>query len=305
MFPRIFNSESEEKISMDPRNVHFDVNPDRNPLFKDQAKGFTLTEVLITLVIASILGAVVMRFYKDSYRTYSLQEQIADRNQNAHYTLSKLVEVLQSAGSDLPDAGWTVITVTGSTLTLGLNPRGADQFSETDPASSNFIAVNDASKFKDSNNVLLNTTHILVDYVNLATATAKAPIDLAYNSSGFIKGIKDNATGLDSIRITTPFDLSVGDKIYGYREDVYALSSNNLVIQPNGSTTNQMVLAENIDSIGYTFFDKAGTVTTTWANMSSVSITVRGRTEKSDPKYPGDGYRKITLTMNVRLRNKT
>jgi prepilin-type N-terminal cleavage/methylation domain-containing protein len=268
------------------------------------AKGFTLVEVLVAMVVAVLLGVATVRFYKDSYHTYSQQEQIADRNQNAHFTLSKLTEVLQQAGSALPDTGWAVISISKGALTVGVNPRGVEQFNGTDMPPSNFIPVSDASLFKNTGNVFLNTTRVLVDFADPANPTVKLAIDAAYNSNGFVNGIKDNATDMDSIRVTKIVDLSMGDKIYGYRDDQYLLVGGNLVVRPDSVEAKQMTLSENIDSVGYTFLDAAGSKTTIWKQMRSASITVRARTERPDPKLKVPGYHKITLPMNIILRNK-
>ncbi len=273
---------------------------------KGRERGFTLVELTVTMVVAVILITALVRFYKDTYRTYSIQEEIADRNQNANYTLSKMVEVLQQAGSLLPDtaSGWKVITIAGGNVRIGINPRGAMQFNGTAAGSSYFIPVGDATLFANTSNVLLNTTHVLIDYVAPGVAVLKDSIDQGYNTGGFVNGVKDNATGMDSIRVITAVALAIGDKVYGYREDVYALSGSDLVIRPSGNISAQMVLAENIDSLGITFLTNAGVTTTAWKTMRSAKITVRARTERPDPKLPAPGYRKITLPMNIILRNK-
>lgn len=266
--------------------------------------GFSLVELMVAMVVAVILGVAVIRFYKDSYHTYSMQEQIADRNQNAHFTLNKLTELLQQAGSTLPDTGWTVIKVGGGVLTIGINPRGAMQFNGVDTPFSNFIAVGDASLFANSANVLLNTTNVLVDFDDPTKPTVKLTIDGNYNSGGFVNGIKDNPDGMDSIRVIPGVALRIGDRIYGYREDQYLLSGTDLVIRPNGSVATQMVLAEDIDSVGFAFQTSAGAATTKWNLMRSASITVRAQTEKPDPHMSPPAYHKITLPMNLILRNK-
>jgi hypothetical protein len=263
-----------------------------------------LIELLITMVVAVLLGVALVRFYKDSSHAYSMQDQIADRNQNAQFTLNKMVELLQQAGSVLPDTGWPVIKVASGALTVGLNPRGAQQYNATDTPLSNFIPVMDGSKFVNTGNVLLNTTHVLVQFADPSKAVQKLNIDLGYNGNGFSAGVKSSGTGFDSVRVTTAIDLSVGDRIYGYREDEYSLSGSDLVIRPNGNAALQMVLSENIDSIGFTFLTAIGGATPNWKWMRSASITVRARTEKPDPKLPAPGYHKISLPMNVILRNK-
>jgi prepilin-type N-terminal cleavage/methylation domain-containing protein len=266
--------------------------------------GFTLVEVMIALVIATVLGTALIRFYKDSYKTYSTQEQITQRDQNAHFTVTRLAETLQQAGSVLPDTGWTVLRQSGGILIVGLNPRGAEQFNGQNAGPTQFIPVGDATLFANTANVMLNTTHVLLDYANPARATARLSIDAGYNSGGFVKGVKNNPSGLDSIRVTTAVTLSVGDRIFAYREDHYLLSGGNLVVRPNGDAAQQMVLAEGIDSLGVTFRTATGAATTNWKLMRSASLTVRARTEKPDPKLPPPGYRKITLPMNVILRNR-
>ncbi|HKP96296.1 MAG TPA: prepilin-type N-terminal cleavage/methylation domain-containing protein [Fibrobacteria bacterium] len=269
-----------------------------------EAEGFTLIEVLITMVVAVILGVATVRFYRDSYRTYSLQEQIADRNQNAHFTLNKLVELIQQAGTALPDTGWTVLSVSSGILTVGINPRGAEQFNGADAALSSFVPVSDASQFANTGNGFLNTTHVLIDYADPLVATRKVAIDVAYNTKGFVNGVKNNPAGMDSLRLAAAVTLSEGDRIFGYREDQYLLVGSDLVIRPNGVATKQMVLAQDIDMISCTFLNEAGSVTTNWKNMRSASIIVRARTEKPDPRLPAPGYHLISLPMNVILRNK-
>jgi prepilin-type N-terminal cleavage/methylation domain-containing protein len=268
------------------------------------SSGFTLIEVVVAMAVAAMLGVAVVRFYKDSYKAYSVSEQTAERDQNAHFIVNKFVEVLQQAGSSLPDSGWTVLTKRADTLVVGVNPRGAEQFNSQVASLNNFVAVSDAGVFANTANVLLNTSHVLVDYADPSQGTVKLSIDVAYNDRGFSRGVKDNANGLDSIRVTPAVRLAVGDRIYGYREDYFLLKSGNLIIRPNGVAASEMVLAENIDSLGFTFLDAQGRSTSSWKNMRSASLLVRARTSKPDPSLPPPGYRKISLPMNVILRNR-
>lgn len=265
--------------------------------------GFTLLEAGIAIGLSLVLGLIVHRFYRDAFHTYSQQEQIEERNQNANFTVSKMVEVLQQAGYGLPEAGWVSMTYVGGVLTMGKNPTGVQQFIGYNPPSSRYVRVDDATLFRISSSPMLSVTHILVDYAG-ATATAKFQIDTTYGGSGFLKGLKNNATGHDSIYLTANVDLSVGDIVYGYREDQYLLLNDSLIVRPNGSVSGQMVLAENIDSLGFTFKNAAGGVTTVWSAMRSASFTVRARTGRKDPRLPAPGYHKISLPMNVILRNK-
>lgn len=267
--------------------------------------GFTVVEAVVALCVAAMLGVGVLKFYRDSYSAYSVQEQTVERNQNANYLVNRFVEVLQQAGATLPDSGWDAITfLDGVALKLGVNPRGVEYFVGANSANTMFQAVSDASLFANTGNVLLNTTHVLIDYMDPARAVQRVAIDLAYNFNGYRNGIKDNARGMDSIKLTRDVRVVVGDRIYGYREDHYLLSGGNLIIRPNGSPSEEMVLAEHIDHLEFTFRDERNRPTTVWQDMRSASFTVRARTAKPDPKLPPPGYRTITLPMNVILRNR-
>jgi Tfp pilus assembly protein PilW len=272
------------------------------------AAGFTLIETLIAMVASVIIGMGVVRFYKDSYHAYSLQDQMQDRDQNAHFVVTRFTEIMQQAGSGLPDTGWSVISqdLTAGITTVGVNPRNAIQFAGTDTPNSQYIPISDATQWQSTGNVLLNVAYVLIDFADPTKAIIKRSIDTSYNAYGFVKGIKNMALGMDTLRITTPVDLSVGDRVYGYREDQYLLAGTaktDLVLRPDGNSAAQMVLAENIDSLAFVFKDAAGATTTSWKTMRSAQITVRARTSMKDPRL-ATGYRKITLPMNVILRNR-
>jgi Tfp pilus assembly protein PilW len=273
------------------------------------AAGFTLIETLIAMVASVIIGIGVVRFYKDSYHAYSMQDQVQDRDQNAHFAVTRFTEIMQQAGSGLPDIGWPMITqttVAPIVTTVAVNPRNAIQFVGTDSPNSQFIPISDATQWKSTANVMLNIAHVLIDYTDPAKPIIERDIDTSYTQNGYQKGIKDMPAGMDTLRITNAVDLSVGDRVYGYREDQYLLagsSKTDLVLRPDGNTAAQMVLAENIDSLVFDFKDAAGKSTPTWSLMRSAQITVRARTAMSDPRLKG-GYRRITLPMNVILRNR-
>ena len=262
--------------------------------FKHRSKGFTLLEFLVVMVASIILLAMLTRFYKDIYRTYNTQEQVSERNQNASYTLKKLSEVLQQAGAGLPPAGFNAITTIASPpkITIGINPTGGEYFVNlvTPAPPLNKLPISDTALFNGASQVLI--------YFSSSLTSVTREI------SSRRKGL---AGTLDTLILKTnlPNPLKVADRIYAYRIDAYFVDQFNLVYRMGNLAANDMVLAENIDSLGFTFKKVDGTSTTAWADMRSVMLTVRARTMFPDPKYPATGgYRKITLSTNFLLRNK-
>jgi prepilin-type N-terminal cleavage/methylation domain-containing protein len=250
--------------------------------------GFSLLEVLVALAAAGILLFGLTRFFKDSSHAYDMQSQIAERNQNAHFSVDFLTEALQESGANLPDTGIALITPSGAlpcgSITLGVNPRGGLYFiSSASPANLFKVPVADTSSFEEAE-------YVLVDYLSPARATIKRPI------SGKKKGA---AGALDTLllSIPLPYQLGIGDIVYAYKEDVLALSGGNL-------TVDGVVVAENIDSLKFNFYDAARTATTAWSRMRSARIDVTARTARPDPGLSGDGYRRLSLNMTVFLRSR-
>jgi prepilin-type N-terminal cleavage/methylation domain-containing protein len=250
--------------------------------------GFSLLEVLVALAASGLLLWGLTRFYKDSTKAYDLQSQIQERDQNAHFTVKWLTEALQQAGASLPDTGYAILTASGgtpaSTIVLGSNPRGGIYFvSSPGPGSLTKAPVGDTAQFTKA-------AYALVDYVDPARGIVKRRI----------AGKKKGASGAaDTLLLSSslPFPLSVGDVIYAYNEQTVALSGGNL-------TVDGLVFAENIDSLQFLFYDSSRTATTAWARMRSATIKVTARTPHPDPALAGDGYRRISISMNIFLRSR-
>lgn len=63
-------------------------------------------------------------------------------------------------------------------------------------------------------------------------------------------------------------------------------------------TRNTQPIAENIEALSFTYGNTSSGATDT------VTIAITARTDKTDPNYTGDGYRRGTLTSTVKLRNQ-
>jgi len=78
--------------------------------------------------------------------------------------------------------------------------------------------------------------------------------------------------------------------------------------QRTGTTTasalTDSVLAENIQSISFQYYDASDAVTAVLANIRKIEITLVGRTSKPDPNYAqNEGYRTYQLVSQVVPRN--
>ncbi len=64
--------------------------------------GFTLTELLIGIVLSGVVIAGVYGFFVSQIKTYSLQEQLVEMQENARIAIDTIVMGLQNAGYEPP-----------------------------------------------------------------------------------------------------------------------------------------------------------------------------------------------------------
>ena len=100
-------------------------------------KGFTLVEVLITLVISGILMTSVYAAFQAQQDSYLAQEQVAEMQQNIRAGLDIMVHELRMAGYDVDQngtktgtAGITVANANNVTFTLIADADGDDNNSD-------------------------------------------------------------------------------------------------------------------------------------------------------------------------------
>ena len=252
-----------------------------------------MIEVVIGLVVSGLLVLVITRFFTDSHRAYNLQERLSDRDQNANYVLKRLEERIMEAGANLPESGWPVIKpgpdqVSGFSLVI--NPRGGIQTFYSDVPVSAYVPVDDEALYHSASSVLILRN-------DAAKTVEKADIDLGYNMHGFVNGLKKGSAGQDSLKLSLPVAFESGDAFYAYTKEDYAVAGTDL-------SMGGMVLAENIEAVSLSFYDSTGSETSDWNLMHSAKVSVTARTHLPDPGYQGDGYRRVTLNSEIRMRNR-
>lgn len=72
----------------------------------------------------------------------------------------------------------------------------------------------------------------------------------------------------------------------------------------SASSLQNAILADNIQSVTFQYYDAGDAVTAVLANIRKIQITLVGRTSKPDPDYvPNGGYRTFQLVSQVVPRN--
>ena len=269
-------------------------------------KGLTLIELMVALVITGILVAAIYRTFIGQQKTYTVQEQVVDMQQNARAAVNRMTTEMRMAGFGnvsmlLPDMNtnawcgknnWDVVNpdypAAGSvTILYGI---GSATLAAIPVA--NQITVN--SLTDSQGNVLFDTgdrKYVSIGGVESYTIT---------NIAGTILTLSGNLT----------YSHAVGTPVYGIRAVSYQVDGTQTLLRdeiPRPST--QVVqlaqpLADNIESLQFGYRDASDNPPASNANIRVILVTLRARTNVSDPEYKTDGgFRKRQIASRIHLKN--
>jgi prepilin-type N-terminal cleavage/methylation domain-containing protein len=92
-------------------------------------RGFTIVELMVALVLSFILVGAIYRTFTSQQKAYTVQDQIAETQQNARMAMNILVRDIRMAGYGMPDGG---ISIDGTTYNNAIRIQKGDQFHPSD-----------------------------------------------------------------------------------------------------------------------------------------------------------------------------
>ena len=272
--------------------------------------GVTLSELLIGLVISALLIAALYRTFIGQQKTYTVQEQVVDTQQNVRVAINKMMRDIRMAGfgniqailpvtflggsrtynnvinQDAPVAGdLTIISAIGGTVTLLKQPGDL-----VGPIllASNQIQVSSLAEFNTDNK----------RYISIGGLEGHAIIGIDVGNK-----ILTLNSDVNSVYKTDGSTLVYAIRAISYRVDVDQPDSPILRRDENTGGGFQP-LAENIENLQFTYIDANGVETAIPGDIRMVRVTVTARTDRSDPDFKiGDGFRRRTIASNIYVRN--
>ncbi len=250
---------------------------------KNNERGFGIIELMISLAITLILMTVVIKMFTIQRVAYNSQEQITDLQQNIRSSMDAVSREIRMAGYMV--VGTTTIKTSGTSTITFLGDIDND-----------IVANLAISADAGTTTVFINVTPD--NEYEIETT------DCLYISDGL---------HAELIPVSWPATHFIGepDPIYIQTSLLYSYTAGSTTVRTvervtfSLDTTNKQIdrntqpLAENIEDMSFTY----GTNTQTGAT-NTVNIAITGRTTKIFPNYPGDGYRRGTLTSLIQLRNE-
>jgi len=274
------------------------------PLFQPSSpvirysRGVTLVELLIALVISGILIAALFRIFITQQKTYTVQEQVVDMQQNVRAAISRMMREIRMTGF-------------GNAIEVLDLPGGVNGFTRAiTPEDNRITIVGGLKQIRRDNGDPIHISSISGNQVVLNYATDN--FDGAAHRYICVGGVESNVVQSRSgptLTLAKPLKLNhaAGTPIFKVQAVTYDVgpSGGKTVLRRNENTGGgRQPLAENIETVQFEYFDGDGNPTANHTAIRMVRVTVTAKTNMSDPEFKGgDGYRRRSIASNIHLRN--
>ena len=249
--------------------------------------GFTLIEIMIALAIAGILLVSIYNLYISQSRTYTVQEQVSDMQQNARVAMDMISRDIRMAGFGQPS--WTTINGTSGITYKGINVTDGGT---GNPDTLSIVGCIDPPPGKLGSAAAANSTTITLqssDEANKFNITTKSDIFIGELENAKVTGISGAVLTIDTNPVQTGNQgttnaFPVGTNVYLVKRVTYTIDSTSLKRNENAGGGNDEV-AVNVEDLQVDDTD--------YPPIIKLSITAR--TRNKDPNYTGDGYHRMKL----------
>ena len=272
-------------------------------IFK-QEKGLTLIELLIAFLISGLLIAGLYRTFIGQQKTYTVQEQVVDMQQNVRAAVNRMMSEIRMAGFGNVSMVLPVTYTTGTfnnVVNLNTPTAGSLTIVSADGGTSTLTTEGGIGQ----NQVVVST---------LTDGQGNALFDTGNRKYISIGGVESHRiTSIDSGTKTITLNNSlgfyhpVGTPVYTVKALSYQVATVNgiptLLRNENmgGGTQPQ---GDSIENLQFTYRDGDGNVTANPLDIRIITVSLTARTERQDPDLEnGDGYRRRQIVSNIHIRN--
>lgn len=267
-------------------------------------KGLTLIELLVALVISGLLIAGLYRTFISQQKTFTVQEQVVDMQQNVRVAVNRMMTEIRMAGFGNVSMVLPVTFTTGSfNQVLNLNtPTAGSLTIVSSVGGTSTLTVEGGG---GQNQIVLSTLtddqgHALFDTGN------RRYISIGGLESHTITSI-DSGTKTITLNGPLTFHHPIGTPVYNVRALSYQVASVNgipTLLRNENMGDGAQPQADSIENLQFTYLDGDGNPTGTPADIRIITVSLTGRVERQDPDLEnGDGYRRRQIVSNIHLRN--
>ena len=273
-----------------------------------QNKGITLIELLVALVITGILVGAIYRTFIGQQKTYTVQEQVVDMQQNVRGGINRMMREIRMAGFGNVSMLLPAPYGSGPGVTIGGKTYN-------DVVNANYPVAGSVTILS----AMGSTTLTAIPATNQVTVNSLTD---THGNTLFDLGDRQYVSigGLESYRITNiagttltlsgnlTYNHSVNTPVFAIRAISYQVGmvdGKPTLLRDENTGAGGQPLTDNIETLQFVYLKDDGiTQTANPPDIRIVQVTLRARTNDSDPEYKSDGgYRKRVIASNVHLKN--
>ncbi len=232
-------------------------------IIKDNPKGFTLLETLISLVITGIVTASILGVYVNQHENYLIQDDVTDIQQNARASLDELSRQIRMAGYELPLGleGIEAYDTNPDTIVLTYQNSGCDTYlsAPTPNTSAELKCGSDISCFYNGQWIyIFDADSAKGEWLEI-TQVQTATLQLQHNTMSLSRTYDVNALVFAMTQVKFYIDNTTDVEhpklmieIMGQTPQIYADNVFDLQFQyklKNGMTVDVPLIAENIREV--------------------------------------------------------
>jgi hypothetical protein len=259
-------------------------------------RGISLVEVLIGLFISGLVTAAVFEAYISQHKSWNIQEDVTEIQQNARAAIDELTRNIRMAGDGLPTGFPPVEAFDTNPDTIIINyvtDGCAANISEDMPLPSSELKCvgSDVSCFNDGQWVFIYDPDSTYGEYFITTSVQSGSQHIQHNTMSLSRTYQEGAFLMALQRVKYFIDNS-------------DTAHPNLMIQLPGNTP--QVYAENIADFQLKYKMNNGVIEDVPnfpEDVREIEITIVGRSDRPDPDFPQDPYRHRTYASKVNLRN--
>jgi type IV pilus assembly protein PilW len=114
----------------------------------NNSNGITLIELVIAMFIAGIVSIAIFTAFKSQQKSYLVQDQVAEMQQNVRASMDIMARDIRMAGYDPKPSliGWpTILSANSSRINITMDINGDDNCSSNEDITYGFSNINDAN----------------------------------------------------------------------------------------------------------------------------------------------------------------
>ena len=281
-------------------------------------RGLTIIELLVALVLSSILIFVLYKTFIRQHKTYTVQEQVFDLQQNARAMMARMVREIRMAGfgrvagEHVPGVGYVsrILPVqfrnTNDTI---INYPNVLNRNEADPRRFTIITAVNSATLSAHYTGSSSRYEITVDRVNYEPNRAifdednKRYISIDGVESNAITGITEETVGsTKSYRLTLQHPLQYNHRANALVYPVRAVSFQLHEREESGQSSQP--IAEKIRELTFEYFTTDGLPAGNDRDVRMVRVSVTAETSMADPDFKdNEGRRTRQMSSNIQIRN--